>query len=80
VPVVATRLEEITRFVARHGDVVTLAEPETFAAAVEEAVADRDDGRKAHRIEAAAANGWDGRLREMVSAIDTALERSGGRT
>jgi uncharacterized SAM-binding protein YcdF (DUF218 family)/glycosyltransferase involved in cell wall biosynthesis len=74
VPVVATPLPEITRFNASNGNIVSVAaDADAFAAALQDAVAQRDTREAEKRIAVARANSWDARLEAMSDLIDGAL-------
>lgn len=78
VPVVSTPLEEVERFAHDHGDVVTVAATaDEFARSLEAAANDRDETRRARRIEVARGHAWPARLVRMVAVIEQAL--AGGR-
>jgi uncharacterized SAM-binding protein YcdF (DUF218 family)/glycosyltransferase involved in cell wall biosynthesis len=76
IPVVATDLPEVRRFVADHGDVVSVAaDAAGFAEAVRRALADPDGAKAGQRIAVARKNSWAGRIEAMNVLIDDALRR-----
>jgi len=76
IPVVATDLPEIRRFVAEHGPVVEIArDAATFATAIRAALADSSADETARRIEVAHSNSWTSRVAAMSALVDDALER-----
>jgi glycosyltransferase involved in cell wall biosynthesis len=69
-PVVATALDEITRFNAQHGAPVAIArDAEEFAARLVQAVQEDDDAQRAERVRVAEQNGWRARVEEMSALI-----------
>jgi uncharacterized SAM-binding protein YcdF (DUF218 family)/glycosyltransferase involved in cell wall biosynthesis len=76
IPVVATDLPEIRRFVADHGDVVSVAaDADAFTAAIQRVLADSTPNQAEiqRRIAVARENSWSSRLVEMNALIDEAL-------
>jgi uncharacterized SAM-binding protein YcdF (DUF218 family)/glycosyltransferase involved in cell wall biosynthesis len=76
VPVVATDLPEVRRFVADHGDVVSVAaDAMAFADAIRRALAESDPAKAERRIAVAKENSWASRIETMNALIDEALRR-----
>ena len=70
-PVVATALDEVTRFNARHGAPVAVArDAEDFTARLVEAVRDDTEARRAERVRVAEQNGWRARIEAMSALIE----------
>jgi uncharacterized SAM-binding protein YcdF (DUF218 family)/glycosyltransferase involved in cell wall biosynthesis len=80
IPVVSTDLPEIRRFNAEHGLRVSIADgPEQFAAALDRALQPSSAQERADRIDVAASNSWEARIREMSALIDRAVEEKRSR-
>ena len=76
IPVVATDLPEIRRFIAGHGGVVSVAaDADAFAAAIRSALADSSASAAQRRIAVARENSWRSRIAAMKTLIDEALQR-----
>jgi uncharacterized SAM-binding protein YcdF (DUF218 family)/glycosyltransferase involved in cell wall biosynthesis len=76
-PVVATALDEVMRFNARHGQMVAVArDAEEFARHLEEAVRDDGEARQAARVQVAEQNGWGARVEEMSALIAAQARRN----
>ena len=74
IPVVATALPEIRRFIAAHGDVVAVAgTAEEFAQAIREALGKTTSAAVMRRTAVARQNSWESRLAEMSEVIKKAL-------
>lgn len=75
IPVVTTALEEIGRFTAKHGNVVTLAaDRDVFVESVRAALAPSSSADVQRRIEVAQENGWSSRIANMSRLMQTVLE------
>ena len=73
-PVVATGLPEVRRFVAAHGPVVSIADgAAAFAAALRTALAEDTPARAAHRVEIAKRHDWTARITAMSDLMEAAL-------
>jgi uncharacterized SAM-binding protein YcdF (DUF218 family)/glycosyltransferase involved in cell wall biosynthesis len=76
IPVVATDLVEIRRFNADHNDVVSVGgNAAAFAAAIEQTLAEPQEGQAARRIEVARSNSWSARIDKMNTLIGAAANR-----
>jgi hypothetical protein len=76
VPVVATGLEQVHGFNARHGPVVRIADgARAFAAAIREAVLDSSPAEAARRVDVARGNSWEARVAEMFRLVAAELAR-----
>jgi uncharacterized SAM-binding protein YcdF (DUF218 family)/glycosyltransferase involved in cell wall biosynthesis len=76
IPVVATDLPEIRRFNADYGSVVSVAaDADSFAAAIQRALADAGGPEAQRRIGVARQNSWVSRIAAMSTLIDEALMR-----
>jgi uncharacterized SAM-binding protein YcdF (DUF218 family) len=76
IPVVATDLAEIRRFNTEYGGVVSVAsDPDSFAAAIQRALADSGPSEVQRRIAVARENSWVSRIAAMNTLIDDALKR-----
>ena len=77
-PVVSTPLDEITRFNAEHGGLVSVAgTPDAFASAIAAALANDDPGAAAARRAVARRNSWAARIDRMAGVVADALEARG---
>ena len=76
IPVVATDLPEVRRFVADHGDVVSVAaDAAGFTDAIRRALVETDRTKAERRIAVAEENSWARRIEAMNALIDEALRR-----
>ena len=74
-PIVATSLPEIRRFVSEHGDVVTIADTaEAFVAALRSAVAADSPAKRARRLNVAKHYDWADSIKTMSVHMSTALD------
>jgi len=75
IPVVATALEEIGRFTAKHGNIVKLAASrDLFVESVRAALAPSSSADVQRRIEVAQENGWSSRIASMSGLMEAVLE------
>jgi len=75
-PVVATDLPEIRRFNDEHGRIVEVAgDADTFARAIDRALAPAGEAEIARRIAVAHENSWAKRIASMTALVDQAIER-----
>jgi glycosyltransferase involved in cell wall biosynthesis len=73
-PVVATSLPEVRRFVAAHGPLVSFADDgESFAGALRTALAADRPAHAAHRIEIAKGHDWTARIAAMSDLMEAAI-------
>jgi len=74
IPVVATDLPEIRRFIAEHGDVIAVApDAQDFAAAITDALQSTDEAVAGRRIDVARRNSWTERVTSMSAVIEEVL-------
>ena len=76
IPVVATDLPEVRRFVAEHGTHVVIASGAVdFARAVSDVIGRTSDDGRAARVAVARQNSWEQRIREMAGLIRDTLAK-----
>jgi len=70
-PVVSTALPEVER----HGDLVYVADRQSFIAQLEAAASEHDDDRRRRRMALADAESWSQRAAALIAAVDSANRR-----